>query len=213
MTLGVSRLTDTKGQGTSTLKNEKKILITGFGPFGGLQSNPTEEWVLRMRGQKLKNRQVEGLVLPVSFTHAFNEFKKVFDEFQPHVVLLTGLAQNRPVLTIERIGINWVDARIPDNDGSQPKNSLIYENAPDGLFTTLSISKLQNILNLCGVENKISTSAGEYVCNDLLYKVLHYTQTTKTEVTFIHFPGLNEAKDYNEYQPIYSALLKVLEGL
>ncbi len=192
------------------MRVEKKILITGFVPFGPHKKNPTEEWVNRMRGQKLKNRQVEGIVLPVSFNHAFLEFKKIYDGFRPDVVILTGLAQNRTHLTIERIGINWVDARIPDNDGKEPKMSRIYENAPDGLFTTLPPEKLQNILNLCGIETKISTSAGEYVCNDLLYKVLHYTQNTETEVCFIHFPGFSEPSDY---QPTYSALLKVLEGI
>lgn len=188
----------------------KKILITGFEAFGGMNSNPTEEWVVRMRGQKLKNRQIEGLVLPVSFTKAFQEFKNSYDRFQPQIVILTGLAQNRPTLTIERIGINWVDARIPDNDGNQPKSSLIYDSAPDGLFTTLPFNKIQNSLHLSGIECKVSTSAGEYVCNDLLYKVLHYTQQSNTEVTFLHFPGFSEAKDY---QPLFSALLKVLEGL
>lgn len=58
-----------------------------------------------------------------------------------------------------------------------------------------------------GVELTLSTSAGEFVCNELLYKVLWYTKDKKTEVTFIHIPGLDD------YENIHLAFESMINGL
>jgi pyroglutamyl-peptidase len=176
----------------------KKILITGFEPFDMDITNPTGDWVNWMQIQTPSlGREVRGVVLPVTFNGGFQAFKKVYDELIPDLVILTGLAKNRKDLTVERIGINWVDARIPDNNGVTLTSKKIDEQGPDGLFTTININELISFAELNGIKLKLSTSAGEYVCNELLYKVLCYTQNKKAQVTFIHFPGLENYEDLN----------------
>lgn len=187
----------------------KKILVTGFEPFDQDQTNPSGEWVNWIRARSMPGREVKGIILPVSFVGAFEEFKKSFDEFCPDFVILTGLAKNRTQLTVERIGINWVDARIPDNDGVQLRSKKIDESGPDGLFTTIAIEKIVALSEKAGVPMKLSTSAGEYVCNDLLYKTLCYTVDKKTSVTFIHLPQRAEG----DYEDIFFALLSIVNGL
>lgn len=167
--------------------NEKKILITGFEPFGGDGHNLSGEWVTAQLNKDFGDRIVKAAVLPVVFHECFVEFKKVFDVFDPDLVLMTGIAANRELLSVERIGINWQDARIPDNKGLQPRSQKIIEGAPDGLFTTIDLIEMQKICP----DLKISTSAGEYVCNDLLYEVLYYINSInhRARATFLHLPG------------------------
>ena len=152
---------------------KKKILITGFEPFDKDQTNPSGDWINWMKKKESrKDLEIRGNILPVTFSGAFLDFKKAFDEFCPDMIILTGLAKNRLELTVERIGINWVNARIPDNDNVLITSQKINEEGPDGLFTTIDINRLTELAAINGVTLKLSTSAGEYVCNDLLYKVL-----------------------------------------
>lgn len=186
----------------------KKILISGFEAFDGDIMNPSTELIEWLGIRKLNNdRVVKSVILPVAFDDAFTSFKKIIDEFSPDIIILTGYAKNRKTLTVERIGINWVDARIPDNKGVVKTSQKINEEGPDGLFTTIDILRLLELFKKTGVELKVSTSAGEYVCNELLYQVLCYTENKKTEVTFIHIPGLDN------YDDVHLAFESVLNAL
>ena len=181
----------------------KRILVTGFEPFDGDSVNPSStllDWL------KLKNYDFDlaTISLPVSFTSAYPLLKKAILEFNPNYVVLTGLAKNRVELTLERIAINWVDARIADNDGLILKSQKIKADSADGLFTTLPIEKMMEVSLASGCPTKISTSAGEYVCNHLLYLFL---SQNKIPGGFIHLPG---AKDYEVFYQGISSILQAL---
>lgn len=170
----------------------KKIVISGFDAFDGDIMNPSTELINWLRIRKNGNeKNINSIILPVVFDEAFIRLKEVVDEFCPDVIVLTGYAKNRKNLTVERIGINWVDARIPDNNGNIKTSQRIDEGGPDGLFTTIDISRLIELVQLSGLELKVSTSAGEYVCNEVLYRTLCYVKDKKIEVTFIHIPTLD----------------------
>ncbi|MBY0414272.1 MAG: hypothetical protein K2Q18_08905 [Bdellovibrionales bacterium] len=186
----------------------KKILISGFEAFDNADTNPSGDWITWMENQKIfDDKELRGIILPVTFKDGFLKLKEAYDDFQPDFVILTGLAKNRDVLTVERIGINWVDPRIPDNAGIKMSAQKINEDGPDGLFSTIDIEKIKNLVASSGVEIKTSTSAGEYVCNDLLYKTLLYTLHSSSQTTFIHIPGTSD------YDGIYLALLTLINGL
>lgn len=170
-------------------KLPKKILVTGFEPFDGDQENASGillEWLK----SKSFNFELRTELLPVSFTTAYPLLNKAIEEFNPTHVILTGLAKNRTELTLERIAINWVDARIPDNDGLTLKSQKIKEGSEDGLFTTLPIERMLNAALGAGCPTKISTTAGEYVCNHLIY--LYLSDYRFVAGTFIHIPGATE---------------------
>lgn len=183
----------------------KKILITGFGPFDKNDVNPSQQWVESLCHKKFVKRDVKGLILPVTFDECFEQFVEVYNQFQPDLVLMTGLAQNRKVLTVERIGINWIDARIPDNNGKRPLSQKITEDGPDGLFSTVDLEHLKTIWPAL----TLSTSAGEYVCNYLLYKVLYFLKNDARHIpaTFFHLPGLDD------YQNLFLELDNIVEHL
>jgi pyroglutamyl-peptidase len=46
------------------------------------------------------------------------------------VVIATGLAGGRSEVSIERVAVNLIDARIPDNAGAQPSDAPSVDGAP-----------------------------------------------------------------------------------
>lgn len=170
-----------------------KILVSGFAPFDGDATNPSQELLAWLATQRLEF-ELATVLLPVSFAQAHAELAQAIRAHQPDAVVATGLAKNRSELTVERIGINWVDARIPDNDGVTLRAQRIDRTGPDGLFSRLPVSALVRAAEAAGVPARISSSAGEYVCNYLLYQLLH--THPQLPAGFVHlqsaqmFPGI-----------------------
>ncbi len=176
-----------------------KVLVSGFAPFDGATANPSQELVRWLEARDFDFELIT-TVLPVAFGKAFEELRSVIDWERPHLVVLTGQAANREVLTVERLGINWQDARIPDNAGAQPRSALIKPKGPDAVFTRWPLPELVAHLESKGHALKISTSAGEFVCNELLYRTL--VAYPRLPVGFFHlrdasmFGALDEAIRY-----------------
>ncbi|MFA6237847.1 MAG: hypothetical protein WC635_11005 [Bacteriovorax sp.] len=164
----------------------KRVLISGFEPFDGDAVNPSAVLLDWLKTKEF-NFELHTALLPVSFTYTFPVLQNEIEKFKPTHVVLTGLAKNRIDLTIERIGINWVDARIPDNDGLSLKSKKILEKGEDGLFTTLPIDAMLEAARSVGCPVKVSTTAGEYVCNHVIYSYL--ARYRNVPGTFIHIPA------------------------
>jgi pyroglutamyl-peptidase len=182
----------------------KKILVAGFEPFDGDSINPSAVFLSWLDSLNLDFKMRTEL-LPVSFKNAYPKLEKAILEFNPTHVILTGFAKNRTELTLERIGINWVDARIPDNDGLILKAQKIKDESEDALFTSLPIEKMLEAAKKVGCPTKISTSAGEYVCNYLTYLFLFHHKLVPG--TFIHIPAAN---DHNIF---FRGILNILSQL
>lgn len=160
-----------------------KILVTAFEPFGEDKYNPTMEVVAALKGLK----GVDTKILPVTFS-CFNILKDEFENKEYDYILHLGQAGGRSKINFEQVGINLIDAIIPDNDGLQPQGQPIVEMGEDGIFTTLPIRELVSSLKDEGLPVSISYSAGTYVCNYIMYSSLHYFKGTNTKVGFIHIP-------------------------
>ena len=160
-----------------------RILITAFEPFGGEKNNPTIEVVEALQGLE----EVDIKKLPVTFS-CFEEVTKIPELNMYDYILHLGQAGGRSKITLGQVGINRMDARIPDNNGFQPKGEAILENGGDGIFTTLPIRELVTSLQHKGFPVSISYTAGTYVCNYIMYSSLHHFKGSKTKVGFIHIP-------------------------
>ena len=186
------------------MAKNKKVLVTGFDPFDGDATNPSAELLVWLKDQKF-DFEVKTLLLPVSFEKCFVILDKEIKFSNPTHVILTGLAKNRQVLTVERIGINWMDARIPDNEGHKPLNQKILHDGADGLFSTMPVDQVIAAASAVGCPTKLSTSAGEYVCNYLLYRFL--SSYKKVPGTFLHLPGIEN------YDGIYQGIKSILNSI
>ena len=169
----------------------KKLLITGFEPFGGEEINPSWEAV-KCLPPEINGYSLTKLLIPVVFGEAAEAVIKAADEICPDVVLCIGQAGGRNAITPELVGINLRHASIPDNNGCQPKDEPIAPCGDDACFSTLPVRRIAEAVNASGVPSRVSYSAGAYVCNDVLYSLLFHYKKSETRVGFIHIPYSNE---------------------
>ena len=159
-----------------------KICITSFDPFDGRTINTSREVI-----NKLTNHNLVKKDLKVSY-NIKDDIEKILKE-NYDVLILTGEAQGRENLTIEKLAINLKSASRPDNDGVVYFNERI-DNGPDAYFSNVDVIELNRKLNSLGYNTKVSLSAGSYICNLSYYYALKYVKehNLKTKVIFIHFP-------------------------
>lgn len=175
----------------------KKVLITAFEPFDQglvnesmlvLEKLPQSlEWTAD--GQQ-KQLQIEKVVLPVTFSSSRILLEEQLRLHQPDALLSLGLAKNRTELTFERVAINLIDARIPDNIGEQPIDVPCVEKGEIAYFTSLPIKPMIEASQKV-VPSKISETAGTYVCNYIMYMGLYLAQKCDIKPFksgFIHLP-------------------------
>ena len=166
-----------------------KILITGFVPFAGMKVNPSEELVQALLNESCSFDLI-GQILPVSFARAFPIVKELISEHKPSYVISFGVATNRTIITPGRIAINLRKSETPDDDGYTPIGEKIFSESEDGLFSSLPVDQMVNACLDEGVDAKSSNSAGTYVCNDLMYKVIKASRSDGFKAGFIHVPPL-----------------------
>ena len=174
-----------------------KTLVTGFEPFGGSDRNPSAELITRLEGDAIT------VVLPVEFETVRKLVPDLLAEHRPTHVVCLGLSGCATGLTLERVAINLIDARIPDNAGDQPVDRPVIPGAPAARFSTLPVKAMLHAVQATGTPGELSLSAGSYVCNALLYHVLHAAATFPRDIRprcgFIHVPS-EEAVDLDSQE-------------
>ena len=167
----------------------KKLLITGFDSFGENTVNPSWEAV-RNLPEQVGEYVLCKLQIPTIFGKGAEMVLEKAAQFQPDLILCIGLAGGRDAVTPERIAVNIRDARIPDNAGFQPNGDPVAPDGPAAYFTTVPVVQMSAAIRAAGIPSAVSNSAGAFVCNDVLYALLHRFSGTETRVGFIHVPYL-----------------------
>jgi pyroglutamyl-peptidase len=166
----------------------KRLLITGFEPFGGLKANPSADLASELAGTGVEGFAVRAALLPVSFGRSFEVMFNEIERFSPHYVLALGLGLDRDKLGLERIAINHIDARIADNDGAQPRGVAIRRRGKDGIFSELPMASMLEAAIAEGVPAEISNTAGTFVCNYVMYRTLEVAKKLDFYAGFVHIP-------------------------
>lgn len=177
----------------------KKILITSFEPFGGLNINASLE-IMKNFNYAREFATIEKLVLPTVFNDVEQLITRKIDSFNPNIILLLGEAGGTEHIRLERVAINIDDARIKDNKGQQPIDHIIKDDGDSAYFASLPIKSIYDHLSKESIPVVISNSAGTFVCNHLMYLTLHYLKQKKASniiAGFIHFPYI-ESQITNE---------------
>ncbi|AOL34709.1 pyroglutamyl-peptidase I [Anoxybacillus geothermalis] len=171
----------------------KKLLLTGFEPFLEFPINPTERIATELDGMEIGKYQVYGRVLPVDFSQSSLRCLEHLEQIQPDVVMSLGLAAGRTKITPERVAINCQDGG-PDNRGIHVQDEPIVEDGPAAYFSTLPIRRFVNVLNERGYPAQISNTAGTYLCNHVMYSVLHKisSENLSVQAGFVHLPASHE---------------------
>jgi len=170
----------------------KRVLLTGFEPFGEHRVNPSELLVRSLEGKTVGGRAVAVRVLPSETRTLRDRIEAALVEEQPEVVIGFGLAVGRSAIALERVAINILDFEIPDAVGTMRKNDTIARGGPDARLATLPLDGILASWRAVGVPGFVSNSAGTFLCNQWLYEALSLTTNSAPPVItgFVHLPCL-----------------------
>ncbi len=169
-----------------------KILLTGFEPFGGSVFNPSEQVVRALAREKIPGIELHPAILPVDRVRGSEALLRAFDESQPSAVVMLGEASRRAVISLERVAVNLLDFRIADNAGAKIVDEPIVRDAPAAYFSTLPLRAMHEAISAAQVPVELSLSAGAFLCNQVMFTMLHHLAQNKVIVPagFIHLPPL-----------------------
>lgn len=172
--------------------SEPVVLVAGFEPFAGESVNPSAEIARSLDGESIAGHRLVGAVLPVSFAEAPIALADLLERWRPALVIALGQAGGRSEVSLERIAVNLIDARIADNAGLQPIDQAVLEDGPGAYFTSLPVKAMCAAMRALDVPAALSLSAGSFVCNQVFYWLAHLLATEHTGLRggFIHVPWL-----------------------
>jgi pyroglutamyl-peptidase len=171
-----------------------RALITGFAPFGGARVNPSWQAASLVAAEPPAGLSVTAAELPCAFGDSLDALRDAVRATAPDLVLCLGQAGGRPGVTVERVGINVDDARIPDNAGRQPIDEPVVADGPAAYFSTLPVKACVAAMREAGVPAAVSNTAGTFVCNHVAYGLGHLIATEFPHVRggFVHVPWAPE---------------------
>ncbi len=166
--------------------NQRKILVTGYGPFLEHRENPSLKVATFM--DELSDR-CDHVELPVEFSKLDASLESLCLQ-NYDVIYLLGLAASRDVVTPEKVALNWCYCPgRPDNEGRTfERGEELVADSEAALFSSFPVEELSAFLNEKKVVSQLSFTAGTYVCNATYYKVLKACKETGQKVCFIHIP-------------------------
>ena len=182
------------------------LLLTGFDPFGGSTRNPSIELAQALHGEVVGGLRIVAQQLPCEFANAPRVLKAALARWSPVLVLALGQAAGRCELSLERVAVNLIDARIADNAGDQPIDQPVQPGGPAAYFTTLPIKAMAAAARAAGAPAALSYSAGSFVCNQVFYALQHLLAGHRPAVRsgFMHLPLLPEQACSQPGQPSMS---------
>ena len=147
------------------------LFVTAFEPFGGAGENASQK-VLELLPEAVGEVFLKKALLPTAFGESWEVLKGAIAGARPDALLCLGEAGGRRALTVERVAVNLMDARIPDNAGAQPRDVPIDPEGPAAYFSTLPTREMADAAG-----GELSYTAGTFVCNYIFYMARR------------HFPG------------------------
>lgn len=168
----------------------KRIILTGFEPFGPYKYNPTMDLTRSLHYKRVGDLEFSGLVLPCTYYGAFNILSEKITQLSPEIVISGGLSSSIPSLRLELAGKNIMNGKYPDAGGRKPNNEQIV---PKGDFfhtVNTDIIYLEKCLSEKNIEADVSADAGEFICNSLIYLTMKmiYEEDLPVRFSFFHTP-------------------------
>jgi pyroglutamyl-peptidase len=165
-----------------------RMLLTGFEPFGELETNPSQLVVERLADGGHHDLVAE--VLPTEYAAAGARIRALIHQVHPGAVVCLGVAARAAAIRLERVALNLDDTQKPDNAGEAPAGRLIAPDGPVGYWSTLPLADMHAALQERDIPVQISNHAGTYICNHVFYAARHEIERLGGGVPcgFIHVP-------------------------
>jgi len=204
-----------------------QTLLTGFGPFLSVVDNPSERLATYFATHPVPGHSLTTRVAPVSFREATAIMQQAVavggSEGRPFdLILMLGVATNRPHWSVERVGRNRSTTAALDCENRRWPYPSIVADAPEILPATLPTAELVSALEAAGLPAVASDSAGDYLCNHLLFWTLSHliAQNHSARAGFLHIPADTQTfASGHEPEPLFTfqqhcaAVHAVLEAL
>lgn len=163
-----------------------RVLVTGYGPFMGINDNPSGEIAKELAKLKIKGAIIKTEVLPVTWKDVDSFVDGDLKTFKPDIVISMGYSAGaheiKTYATNHRSG--------PDASGVEGGGVKIDPNGDEFEETTLPVDKIladQNKVRGGGLVNVGHTEPGDdYLCNYVEYKELEALKGTGAEAGFLH---------------------------
>ncbi|MEU8828348.1 pyroglutamyl-peptidase I [Streptomyces sp. NPDC048636] len=167
-----------------------RVLLTGFEPFGGEETNPSWEAVSLVAAAPPPGLDLTPVRLSCVFGTALEELAAAVEAADPALVLCVGQAGGRSQVTVERVAVNVDDARIPDNAGQRPIDEPVVPGGPTAYLAPLPVKACVAAVRAAGIPAAVSQTAGTFVCNHVFYGLAHLIATRRptTRGGFVHLP-------------------------
>ncbi|MFA0812921.1 pyroglutamyl-peptidase I [Microbulbifer epialgicus] len=181
----------------------KKVLVSGFEPFGHTPINPAESVMRILDGTRIGSSEISGILVPSNFFESIDVVTAAIEELQPELVVMLGEYGGRAMVTVERIAQNFNDStryHLKDNRGMEMQGKPTIPNGPTAYRSTLPLRAMVKAMRDEGVPADISDTAATFCCNHLMYGVLHYIVTNQLNMRagWIHLPQLPEVAALSE---------------
>lgn len=175
-----------------------RILVTGFGAFPGVRSNPSElllQWIGERRARLPAHIALETALIPATWDATQRFASEQLAGFDPHIALHFGVQKHASGFRIETMARNCACSHA-DAQGRRYRPGELVCGAPHALRATLGAEKLAAKLRARLHCATTSPSAGRYLCNMLFYLSLHQSAgNARTRQTgFIHIPPIRPAQ-------------------
>lgn len=171
-----------------------RVLVTGFGPFPGVDFNPTapviDDCLARIAVREARQYDLIGRILPTEYAEAGRHIQELILQVEPDAVLMLGVASARSELNLERFALNIDDAAAPDAAGLIASGTRIEPDGPAAHTSTLPLQRIKEALDSAHIPTVFSNHAGTYVCNHVFYVAAHALGSTGREIPcgFVHIP-------------------------
>ncbi|WP_298865553.1 pyroglutamyl-peptidase I [uncultured Gimesia sp.] len=172
-----------------------KVLVTGFDAFGTTPVNPAGSVARKLDSVTINGATIIAKIVPAAFFKSIDFVKAAIKDIQPDVVIMLGEYGGRAMITVERIANNFNDStryELVDNEGCSVQDQPTDPEGPVGYYSTLPIRAMVKAMRVAGVPADISDTPGSFVCNHLMYGILHHIATANLDIRagWIHLPHL-----------------------
>jgi pyroglutamyl-peptidase len=170
------------------------VLVTGFGPFPGAPTNPTQQLITRLarlRRPATAPLQLVTHVLPTSYAAVDQQLTALIEKHQPDAIVMFGLAGRTKAVRIETLARNRITRVYPDIDRKIPPRASIVtgEGARRGRGP---FARLAAAVRESGLPVRLSRNAGAYLCNYGYWRALEQQPRAASPrlVVFVHIPNM-----------------------
>ncbi len=158
----------------------KNLLITGFTPFDGRDRNAS--WIAAC------SVDIPALEIPVVWGQPWDLLKAACEKDCPEIIV--SLGEGRTGWFDIETRARAVRKERVDNNGDLPASPTLFNDVPSRREASIDAGFLQRGLSAYGYPVRISTDAGQFLCEETLYvlETLKDAFDTLHRVVFCHVP-------------------------